>query len=161
MNGPFNRQFRPVQTEADWLSRDPEAVNAYLADPKCGFVFTASAYYDLFSVMKRVQTAKWGRALDPELPYLVISGTEDPVGGNGKGVEKVVRRMRRGGAADVTLHLYEGARHELLNETKRLCRISCNGCSGLFLNPPKNNLSELRQYGILPAGFQWKGVCKR
>lgn len=119
MNGPFNRQFRPVQTEADWLSRDPEAVNAYLADPKCGFVFTASAYYDLFSVMKRVQTAKWGRALDPELPYLVISGTEDPVGGNGKGVEKVVRRMRRGGAADVTLHLYEGARHELLNETNR------------------------------------------
>lgn len=51
-----------------------------------------------------------------DLPILLISGEDDPVGGLGKGVRKVEALLRETGHTDVVCKLYPGARHEVLNE---------------------------------------------
>ena len=53
------------------------------------------------------------------LPVLFLSGADDPVGEFGKGVRKIYEKYRAAGIQDVTLRLYTGDRHELLNETDR------------------------------------------
>jgi alpha-beta hydrolase superfamily lysophospholipase len=53
------------------------------------------------------------------LPILLISGTRDPVGRNGRGPARLARTLKSSGAQDVTLVLYPEARHELVNEINR------------------------------------------
>ena len=76
-------------------------VDAYLHDPLCGFTFTAQGFYDLFSVLQRVNRRDWAAQVPRRLPILMISGEEDPVGGYGKGVGQggpapARKRPRRG-----------------------------------------------------------------
>lgn len=53
------------------------------------------------------------------LPILIFSGDKDPVGEMGKGVQKVANKYIKAGIKDLTLKLYEGGRHEMLNETNK------------------------------------------
>lgn len=115
--GSYNKAFKPARTDFDWLSRDPAEVDAYLADPRCGEVFTAGFFADLIGGVNHL-TELPGRYRS-DLPMLFISGNRDPVGGNGKGVAEVASAIRAGGVTDVTCTLYPGARHELLNDTIR------------------------------------------
>ena len=50
---------------------------------------------------------------------LLIAGDMDPVGDYGRGVKKVYARIRAAGCKDVSLKLYPGGRHEILNEINR------------------------------------------
>ena len=50
---------------------------------------------------------------------MMAAGTEDPVGKFGKGVRRIYEKYRAAGIQDVTLQLYQGDRHELLNERDR------------------------------------------
>jgi alpha-beta hydrolase superfamily lysophospholipase len=115
--GQFNRGFEG-RTRFDWLSRDPKEVDAYVADARCGFRVTNQLWVDLLDFLEDLGGADWSR-LPHEMPILVFAGAEDPVGEHGKGVRKLVARMRAGGLARVTERLYPGARHETLNETNR------------------------------------------
>ncbi|WP_315502474.1 alpha/beta hydrolase [Actinomyces radicidentis] len=116
---PYNAPFAPARTVVDWLTRDESEVSSYLADPLCGFTCTAGFYRDLLEAGLAVSSSRAFESIPCDLPLLVASGAEDPVGGAGKGVTEVATRMRRAGVRDVTLRLYPGARHELLNETNR------------------------------------------
>ncbi|WP_194786411.1 alpha/beta fold hydrolase [Actinomyces haliotis] len=116
---PYNAPFAPARTVMDWLSRDAAEVSAYLADPMCGFTCTAGFYRDLLAGGIAVNARRAFDSVPRDLPLLIVSGSEDPVGGAGKGVSRVATRMRRAGVHDVTLRLYPGARHELLHETNR------------------------------------------
>lgn len=116
---PYNRPFAPQRTEVDWLSRDEEEVDRYLADPQCGFVCTAGFFRDLLTGMARVGEAEHARAMPRDLPLLLASGDHDPVGAMGSGVRRVATMYRHCGVREVALTLYPGARHELLNETNR------------------------------------------
>ena len=51
------------------------------------------------------------------MPVLIFSGDKDPVGEMGKGVTRVAQQYERHGMTDLTFKLYEGGRHEMLNET--------------------------------------------
>ena len=51
------------------------------------------------------------------LPILFAAGSEDPVGNFGKGVRKIYEKYRAAGIRDVSLQLYTGDRHEILNES--------------------------------------------
>ena len=114
--GAYNNAFKPNRTGFDWLSRDAENVDKYVADPLCGFVFTAKAFSDLFNGLTEIQQSDWASKV-PDRPILLISGTDDPVGGkNASGVRQVADKLIRTGHT-VELNLYEQARHELLNET--------------------------------------------
>lgn len=102
-----------------WLTRDTEIVKKYNADKYCTFTFTASAYRELFSLLDTVNSDEWAGMIPTDLPVLLISGDEDPVGGFGKGVREVAARLAAAGLSDLTTKLIKGARHEVLNETDR------------------------------------------
>ena len=114
-----NKPFLPAETPNDWLSRDAAQVRKYQEDPLCGFVFTAKAYHDMFGGLLKLSRLERLAVLPEDLPVLLISGAEDPVGGAGKGVEAVAAEYRDAGLKRVEVRLYPGARHELFNETIR------------------------------------------
>lgn len=114
--GSYQREYTAPRTGYDWLNTDSSEVDKYIADPDCGFDFTASGFCDLFDGIKYIQKDSWAGTLRPEKRYLLISGTEDPVGGKGEGVKDVYLRMTVANLPHVTLKLYPGARHEILNE---------------------------------------------
>ncbi|PWJ27091.1 alpha-beta hydrolase superfamily lysophospholipase [Branchiibius hedensis] len=117
--GEYNKAFKPNRTDFDWLSRDEAEVDAYIADPHCGKVFSSGFYADLLSGLDRINSEEHVATVRRDLPILLIAGDKDPVGDNGKGVEAVGAQYEKLGVTDVTVILYPGARHELLNETNR------------------------------------------
>jgi alpha-beta hydrolase superfamily lysophospholipase len=117
--GGYNKPFRPNRTKFDWLSRDEAEVDKYVNDPFCGGVFTAGFFRDFTGGLKIVEDKKELAGIPPELPIYIFSGDMDPVGNFGKGVMKLVKTYRKLGIKDLCYKLYEGGRHEMLNETNR------------------------------------------
>ncbi|MEA4870802.1 MAG: alpha/beta hydrolase [Christensenella sp.] len=115
--GSYNKAFQPNRTPNDWLSRDDAHVDAYNADDNCGFPFTAHAMYDVFTGLSEISNEKWASRV-PKHPILVFSGAMDPVGNKGKGVKQVHRWLEKTGH-EAELKLYDGGRHEMLNEINR------------------------------------------
>ena len=116
--GGYNQPFRPNRTPFDWLSKDARQVDAYVADPACGFPFTAAGYRDLFQGLGSISSRVWAGQV-PDVPILVLSGQDDPVGGkDAKGVRQVASWLAQTGH-QVELRIYPGDRHELLNETDK------------------------------------------
>ena len=115
--GAYGARFRPPRTRFDWLSRDPAAVDAYVADPLCGFVCSTGFFVDLAEATLRVNGRRAARRTPKSVPVLVISGTRDPVGGFGTPVRRVAARYRSAGCALWRCVLYPDARHELYHET--------------------------------------------
>ncbi len=111
----FNRRFRPNRTHADWLSRDPHQVDAYVADPLCGFQCSTGLWLDFIGGMLAIKPPTWRK----DLPVHLFSGTADAVGEMGRGVRQHFQAIREAGVGHVTLRLFEGGRHEMLNETNR------------------------------------------
>lgn len=119
MSKDNNKLFAPARTAFDWLSRDEAQVDLYCADPRCGFLFTARGYYDMFSGLRRLSMLNRLSALPKTLPVLFIAGGSDPVGAQGAGVRTVAKQFENAGVRDVTVKIYDGARHELFNEINR------------------------------------------
>lgn len=119
VTGSFNKKFKPARTRADWVTSDIEKLEKYVQDPLCSFVFTVNAYYHMLGGMQKMQKKENVFMIPKTLPILFAAGSEDPVGGFGKGVRKVYEKYKSVGIRDVTLQLYPGDRHELLNETDR------------------------------------------
>ena len=117
--GSYNKKFKPARTRADWMTSDKEHLDAYVSDPLCSFVFTVNAYYSMFTGMLSMEKKESIYMIPKTLPILFAAGSDDPVGNFGKGVRKIYEQYRAAGLQDVTLRLYAGDRHELLNETDR------------------------------------------
>lgn len=113
-----NQKVEHPKTDSDWLTRDGEQVARYKDDPLCGFPFTARAYADMFDGLRRLYPDRLS-AMRKDVPVLLFAGDHDPVGSNGQGVRQVYEEIRAAGVQDVTLKLYEGGRHEMLNEINR------------------------------------------
>ncbi|ADH98570.1 alpha/beta hydrolase [Salisediminibacterium selenitireducens] len=114
-----NNDAFPETSDAAWLSRDDEAVRAYEADPYCGTLFPITFYHELFSAFSRLADPERQRMIRRDLPVFLFAGDEDPVGDHGKGVTKLRDRYLDTGLTDVTMTLYPGGRHEMLNEQNR------------------------------------------
>jgi alpha-beta hydrolase superfamily lysophospholipase len=117
--GVFNKTFAPTRTPADWLSRDPAEVDKYVADPLCGFIATTQAWVDLLDALPEIAKPERQRLIPKRLPIHIISGSADPVSDNTKRLQQLLAAYRAAGLERVTHRFYEGARHELLNETNR------------------------------------------
>ncbi|MDI2588475.1 alpha/beta hydrolase [Psychrobacillus sp. NEAU-3TGS] len=117
--GGFNKQFQDAQTDFDWLSSDANEVKKYIDDPYCGFIPSNQFYIDLFHGLKIVHHKSELKNIRKDLPILLISGLEDPVGKSGKDIFKVAKGMTNIGMENVTVQLIENARHEILNEVNK------------------------------------------
>ena len=115
MFGAFNQPFKPTRTEFDGLSRDPAEVDAYVADPLCGFDFSTQLVIDLLGGLTPLLAPSELARIPKRLPICVMSGARDPVGAN---LQSLLDAYRAAGLT-VTARVYPDARHELLNETNR------------------------------------------
>ena len=113
--GAYNNKFEK-RTNFDWLSRDNDEVDKYIADPLCGYLFTVNGLLNLFLILQSVSDSKWYEAFNKDLPVYLIAGDMDPVGNYGKGVKEVADGLKEEGVKDVSLTLYKDCRHEILNE---------------------------------------------
>lgn len=114
--GTYNRKFKPVRTEFDWLSRDEEQVDKYIADDYCGFICTSGLYNDLAGGLSRIADPNQLQGTPKDLPLLLYSGDQDPLY---PGVSKVMKLYRKLGMTRLELKTNPGGRHESLNETNR------------------------------------------
>ncbi|MBO3276411.1 alpha/beta hydrolase [Pseudomonas schmalbachii] len=116
--GSFNKTFRPNRTAFDWLSRDPQEVDKYVADPLCGFRCSNQLWLDLLGGLAELTPVSRLARIESSLPMLIIGGERDPVS-QGKRLRKLADALTRAGVRDVQLQIYPDARHELFNETNR------------------------------------------
>lgn len=117
--GAYNKQFAPNRTSADWISRDEGVVDAYLDDTFCSVMPSVGLYRDMLGGLQYIASPRALSQMDPNTPVYIYSGDEDPVGSNGKGVQKVHGYFEKYGTKDLTLRLYAGGRHEMHNEINR------------------------------------------
>ena len=116
--GAYNKAFQPARTEFDWLSRDSDEVDAYVADPRCGFVATTQLWMDLLAGLRALKLPEVRARIRRDLPLYVFSGAADPVGGE-RGVRRLVEQYEGMGLTDVEHRVYPEGRHEMLNEVNR------------------------------------------
>ncbi|MDR2610171.1 MAG: lysophospholipase [Clostridiales Family XIII bacterium] len=117
--GAYTKNIENPVNSCAWLSTVDDVCIDYANDEYCGFSFTAAGFNDLFSLMGEINKKDWAGKVPNELPLYLFAGGEDPVGDYGKGVETVYRRLAESGQRDITLKLYPGGRHEMLNERNK------------------------------------------
>ena len=115
----MNAALPDVRTPFDWLSRDPAQVDAYIADPLCGFTVSPEGLGSMFAKLDALTPEAMRKTIRPELPLYLFIGGEDPVSNKAQWFYPLVERYREAGLRDVSCHVFGGARHEALNETNR------------------------------------------
>lgn len=117
--GTYNRAIEDAKTNVDWLTKDEAIVDKYIADERCGFTFTVNGFRGLFELIYRLQKPKNLVTIPKKIPVFFVSGEEDPVGDYGEGVIGAKNDLVRAGLENVSMKLYPGDRHEILNETDK------------------------------------------
>ncbi len=115
----FNAPFQPSRTDYDWLSRDEAIVDAYIADPGCGFGIDTDAAKLMFAGARRLADPAQVAAMRSDLPVYIAVGEADPVNGGLTLLTPLTDRYQAAGLTDMTIRTYPAARHEILNETNR------------------------------------------
>lgn len=115
--GEYNSQIENPSSAFDWLSHDLEELQKYQDNPYCGFKCTNEFFYDFFGGLCTIHKKANMKKIPADLPVYIIAGKEDPVGDWGKTVPQLHAIYKKNGIKDLTLKMYPGCRHELLNET--------------------------------------------
>jgi len=115
----FNAPFAPARTDYDWLTRDEAIVDAYVADPLCGFGLDPSSAKQMFEGARALANPEEVAQIRPDLPVYIAAGELDPVNGGLTLLTPLADRLKQAGLTDVTVITYPDARHEILNETNR------------------------------------------
>lgn len=119
MFGGYDKRIENKRTPCDWLTRDEAVVDAYVADPLCGFAPTPALANAMMNGLIYIQKAENLNRMKKDLPVHFIAGSEDPVGDYGKGVRKAAEVFIRSGMKQVSVRLYPGCRHEIHNELNK------------------------------------------
>lgn len=117
--GSYNKKVEHPRTASDWLSRDNRIVDAYEADPLCGFIPSAGLMRDMMEGIAYIQDEKNLAAMKKDLPVFFIAGGDDPVGSYGAGVQQAAEAFKKQGMERVYVKLYPLCRHEILNEINK------------------------------------------
>lgn len=117
--GSYNKRVEHPRTSYDWLSRDNRQVDAYLADPKCGFTVSCGLLRDMLGGISMLQKKENLAKMRRELPVLFVAGGDDPVGSYGSGVRQAATAFEKVGMTRVECRLFPLCRHEILNEINR------------------------------------------
>jgi alpha-beta hydrolase superfamily lysophospholipase len=114
--GNYTKMYEKGCNKLAWMSQDSKVLAAFEADSMCNFVFTVAGYRDLTEVLLFVSRPEWAQELPRNLPIYLISGSMDPVGEYGKGVQQVYKALLEAKIKDLSMKLYPDDRHEILNE---------------------------------------------
>jgi len=114
----FNKNFKPARTELDWLSRDENEVDLYIADPLCGGPYTCGLWRDLLGGLFELGSEHALSRLPADLPILITGGSKDSVGGE-RGMTRLILHYAQTSHQRIAVKIYPGGRHEMLNETNR------------------------------------------
>lgn len=117
--GSYAKTVPQARTGSDWISRDQNVVDAYVADPKCNFTCSYGFYRDLMHGLKKVYSEGFLDSIPTDLPLYLFCGSKDPVIGMRAGFEKLSRQLKGLGLVDFEAKCYEGGRHESINELNR------------------------------------------
>jgi alpha-beta hydrolase superfamily lysophospholipase len=115
----FNAAFEPSRTPFDWLCRDQEIVDAFMADPLCFDDLHPDSLVSFLGAAPRLSDPFALRRIRGDLPIYLFSGSEDPVGQQLRGLQRLIDRYRDAGLSDIAFDFYPGGRHEILNEINR------------------------------------------
>ena len=115
----WGRAIPGHRTAFDWLSHDPKEVDAYIADPLCGFDASVSMWRDIFRLTFAGAAPERLERLPQRLPVYLVGGAEDPATNKGREIRWLGQRMLDVGMTDVEILVYDGMRHETLNEIGR------------------------------------------
>ena len=119
-SGPYKKyDMNKVDIYNSWITRDAEIVKIYNEDVKVNFDFTLNGFLGVIQAIHYSCNPSNVIKMKKDLPILLVSGDCDPVGDNGEGVKKTYELLKMVGSLDVTMKLYENARHEVLNELNR------------------------------------------
>ena len=119
MFGGYNKKIEHPRTPSDWLTRDQKIVDAYEADPLCGFIPSAGLVRDMMTGLQYIQNSKNLDGMKKDLPVYFIAGGDDPVGGYGAGVRQAAEEFKKHGMEKVDVKIYPLCRHEIHNEINR------------------------------------------
>ena len=114
-----NAKIPNPRTQYDWLTTDVKKTDEYLRDQNCNYFFSVNGYRTLLNSLEAIQKKENIEKIPKDIPILYLSGSEDPIGNYGKGVKEVYRRYKKAGLKRMKLCLYEGSRHEPINEIDR------------------------------------------
>ena len=117
--GMYAKSVKNGKTKFDWLSTNKENVEAYIADPYCGYMSTKHFYYEFMKGCNRLYKKKFLKKIRKDMHILIVAGKNDPVGAKGKGPKKLAKLYKHLGIGKVKCKLYPGMRHEILNEVKK------------------------------------------
>jgi alpha-beta hydrolase superfamily lysophospholipase len=115
----WGRAIPGHRTAFDWLSQDPKEVDAYIADPLCGFDASVSMWRDIFRLTFAGADPERLARLPQRLPVYLVGGGQDPATNKGREIRWIGQRMLDAGMTDVETTVYENLRHETLNEIGR------------------------------------------
>lgn len=115
---PYNDAFKPNRTRHDWLSRDTEAVDRYIADPNCGFTPSVSFLNHFFKGLRKTQNHQPFSG-PHNYPVLIVAGSDDPLSKPVNGIPALEKKLSRSGITTIDKCIYEGGRHEMLSELNR------------------------------------------
>ena len=116
--GNYNKSFEPARTGFDWLSRDAQEVDKYIADPRCGGPYTCGLWQDLLDGLLELSNEKSLAAIPATLPIMITGGSTDPIGGD-TGMSQLAAHYGEAGHQHIKVKIYSGGRHEMLNEINR------------------------------------------
>ena len=117
--GGYNKKVEHQRTKCDWLSRDDKIVDAYIADPLCGFTASCGLLRDMMTGILYIEQPENLAKMNKKLPVWFIAGGDDPVGDYGKGVKKAAEAFKKAGMEQVDMKLYPLCRHEIHNEINK------------------------------------------
>ncbi|GFZ31055.1 alpha/beta hydrolase [Clostridium zeae] len=115
----YNKKIKNSASKFSWLTTDEIEIKNYENDPLCGNISTCNFYYYFLKGLKDLYKNNRLKQIPKDLPILIISGDDDPVGNYGKWVRKLYNLYKNMPLETVTMELYPGKRHELTNEIDR------------------------------------------
>jgi alpha-beta hydrolase superfamily lysophospholipase len=107
------------RTPFDWLSRDDKEVDAYIADPLCGFTAKPDSLGSMFAAAAPALDPAKLAGIRKDLPFYIFAGDKDPINAGLTRLTPLVERYREAGIRDIATDFYKDGRHEMLNETNR------------------------------------------
>ncbi len=113
-----DRKFQG-RTDYDWLTRDDAEVDKYIADPLCKINFKPESRESMAALRDRLGKVEALAEVRNTLPVYVFVGDKDPVNANLTRIFPLIDMLKEAGLTDVSLKVYPGGRHEMLNETNR------------------------------------------